>query len=72
MKEIDDGSRDTYNEKLIPTLRRDFEHEGSALDQLFRICDPNSAVQVGDHHAVFLEVNSLLREVLVETTASTF
>lgn len=72
MEEIDDGSRDTYNEKLIPTLRRDFEHEGSALDQLFRICDPDSAVQVGDHHAVFLEVNSLLRKVLIETIASTF
>jgi hypothetical protein len=71
MFEIDDGSRDKHNCKLVPDLFVQTHREGSALDRLFRICDPASQPQVGDHHAVFLETNALLRAILDEITVTT-
>ena len=71
MLEIDDGSRDVSNEKLLPALYLPTQRSGSALDHLFRICDPNARLQVGEHHAVFQEVNTLIRAVLADAVVGT-
>jgi len=69
MKEIDDGSRDVPNDKLNPVTFVHTNREGSALDQLFRLCDPDSTLQVhSDHHAVFMQVHRLLLSIVTEIT----
>jgi len=67
MLEIDDGSRDVHNPKLAPASFVQTEREGSALDTLFRLCDPDSTLQVGEHHTVFKNVHALMLAVLSES-----
>ena len=68
MLEIDDGSRDVPHPKLTDELYTQTERKGSALEQIFNICDPIRQIRVGDHHAAFMEMNTLLRTVLEEIT----
>ena len=67
MHEIDDGSRDVHNDKLSPDIFVQTQRAGSSLDKLIRLCDPDSTLQVGEHHTVFKEVHRLMLAIMDET-----
>ena len=60
-------ARDKYNVKLAPSSYVQTQKEGSSLETLLRLCDPDSKLQVGEHHIVFRQVHALMLAILDES-----